>query len=190
MPFDKKTLLDFLEILDKEMTKEITLVAAGGTAMTLLDMKTSTVDIDFTIPSEHVKQFENALKVTPHGFRIDYWTDGMVFSQILPDDYLEKSTSIKTNLKNINLKALNPVDIVVTKIGRLDERDLQDIKVCIEKFKLTKNQIKSRSKNIEYVGHEDNYKINLEYTMKTLFKKILERLKQQGIIKDEMMTKF
>jgi predicted nucleotidyltransferase component of viral defense system len=171
MPFDKKKLLDFLEILDKEITKEITLVAAGGTAMTLLDMKASTVDIDFTIPSQDVKEFENGLKVIPHGFRIDYWTDGMVFSQILPDDYLKKSVPIKTNLKNIKLRALHPVDIVITKIGRLDERDVQDIKACIEKFKLTKNQIKSRSKHVEYVGHEDGYRINLEYVLKNVFTK-------------------
>jgi ABC-type phosphate transport system auxiliary subunit len=169
MLFDKKKLLDFLGILDKEMTKKITLVAAGGTAMTLLNMKTSTVDIDFTIPSQDVKEFENVLKKVPHGFKIDYWTDGMVFSQILPDDYLKKSIKIKTNLKNIRLRALHPIDIVITKIGRLDERDLQDIKECIEKFKLTKDQIKSRSKHVEYVGHEDSYKINLEYLMKKFF---------------------
>jgi len=171
MPFDKKSLLDFLEILDKEITDEITLVAAGGTAMTLLDTKPSTIDIDFTIPSQDVREFEDALKKVPHGFRIDYWTGGMVFSQILPDDYLEKSIPIKTKLKNIKLKALNPLDIVVTKIGRLDERDLQDIKACIEKFKLTKTQIKKRAKDVEYVGHEDSYKINLQHVVKTFFQK-------------------
>jgi len=171
MRFDKKSLLDFLDILDKEITKKITLVAVGGTAMTLLDMKTSTIDIDFTIPNQYIQEFEDTLKKIPHGFRIDYWTDGMVFSQVLPDDYLKKSIPIKTNLKNIKLRTLHPVDIVVTKIGRLDERDLQDIKVCIEKFKLTKNQIKSRSKHVEYVGHEDGYRINLEYVMKNLFTK-------------------
>lgn len=169
MRFDKKRLLDFLEILDKEIIEKITLVAAGGTAMTLLDMKTSTIDIDFTIPSQDVREFEDALKKIPHGFKIDYWTDGMVFSQILPLDYLEKSIPIKTKLKNIKLKALNPLDIVVAKMGRLDERDLHDIKACIKKFKLTKNQIKKRAKDVEYVGREENYKINLQHVMKTFF---------------------
>ena len=96
MPLDKSSLIDFLEILDKELTKRITLVAAGGTAMTLLDLKPSTIDIDFTIPSQYLKEFKDVLKKVPHGFKIDYWTDGMVFTQILPDDYLEKSISIKT----------------------------------------------------------------------------------------------
>ena len=39
MPFDKKRLLDFLEILDKEITEGITLVAAGGTAMDSVNNK-------------------------------------------------------------------------------------------------------------------------------------------------------
>ncbi len=56
-------------------------------------------------------------------------------------------------------------------MGRLDERDLQDINACIEKFKLTKGQIKKRAKDVEYVGHEDSYKINLQHVMKIFFPK-------------------
>jgi len=169
MPLDKTSLIDFLEILDKEVAKRITLVAVGGTAMTLLDLKPSTIDIDFTIPSEDLEEFKDVLKKVPHGFRIDYWTDGMVFTQILADDYLEKSIPIKTKLKNIDLKSLHPLDIVVTKAGRLDERDLQDIRNCIKKFKLTKDQIRNRGKDVQYIGHEENYEINLNYVLKKFF---------------------
>ena len=169
MPLDKTSLIDFLEILNKELVRRITLVAVGGTAMTLLDLKPSTIDIDFTIPSEDLKEFKDVLKKVPHGFRIDYWTDGMVFTQILPDDYLEKSIPIKTKLKNVNLRSLHPLDIVVTKAGRLDERDLQDIEACIKKFKITKDQISSRGKDVEYIGHEENYRINLNYVLKKFF---------------------
>jgi len=175
MPFDKSSLLDFLGILDIELTRGITIVVVGGTAMTLLDVKSSTIDIDFTIPSEDIKDFRDALEKIPHGFKIDYWADGMVFSQTLPDDYLEKSIMIK-KFKNIILKALDPVDIVATKIGRLDERDLQDIKACIEKFKLKKKQIERRSKNVQYVGRQENYKANLDYVIKKFFEKKMSSL--------------
>jgi len=47
MPFDKSTVFGFLQEVDKELKRKITLVAAGGTAMTLLDVKSSTIDIDF-----------------------------------------------------------------------------------------------------------------------------------------------
>ena len=45
MPLDKNYLLDFLKVLDEEIPATITLVAAGGTAMTLLDLKSSTIDV-------------------------------------------------------------------------------------------------------------------------------------------------
>lgn len=106
MPLDKTKLLQFLEIVDKELNRRITLVAAGGTAMTLLDLKPSTIDIDFTAPRDDVREFNKTLKSIPHGFKIDCWEDGTVFSQILPADYLKKSIPIKTRMKNIQLKAL------------------------------------------------------------------------------------
>ncbi|MDE1812368.1 MAG: hypothetical protein KGH85_05825 [Thaumarchaeota archaeon] len=64
---------------------------------------------------------------------------------MLPEDYLEKSIPIKTKLKNIDLRALNSIDIIVTKIGRFDDRDEQDIQSCIKKFSLKKIQIVKRA---------------------------------------------
>ena len=93
---DKSKLLEFLQVLDYELKRKITLVAVGGTAMTLLDIKPSTIDVDFTIPSEDYNEFNQTLNNIPHGFRVDCWKDGVVFSQILPDDYLKKSIAIKT----------------------------------------------------------------------------------------------
>jgi hypothetical protein len=62
MQFDKSRLLDFLETLDNEMTERITIVAVGGTAMTILNLKTSTIDIDFTVPSSDYQEFEKAFQ--------------------------------------------------------------------------------------------------------------------------------
>jgi predicted nucleotidyltransferase component of viral defense system len=169
MHFDKSRLLDFLETLDNEMTKRITIVAVGGTAMTILDLKTSTIDIDFTVPSSDYQEFEKALKSVPHGFKVDVWQDGMIFSQILPSDYLEKSIEIVTTFEHIHLRALQPVDIVITKIGRLDERDLQDIEACIKRFGISKIQIEERASNVQYVGREENYLGNLKYVVEKFF---------------------
>lgn len=151
MPLDKSALIDFLSTLDEEINREITIVAVGGTAMTLLNLKPSTIDIDFTMPRSDRVEFERALANVPHGFKIDLWSDGMVFTQILPDDYLKKSIEI-VNFQHTRLKALHPIDIVVTKIGRLDQRDLQDIETCIEKFHIRKIQIEKRAANVQYVG--------------------------------------
>ncbi|MCE2507486.1 MAG: hypothetical protein J4F36_13680 [Nitrosopumilaceae archaeon] len=52
MSLDNTKLLDFLGEVDKELTRRIVVVAVGGTAMTLVDAKPSTIDVDFTIPGE------------------------------------------------------------------------------------------------------------------------------------------
>jgi hypothetical protein len=169
MQLNRSAVIGFLEELDKALNRSITLVAVGGTAMTLLLVKPSTVDVDFTIPWEDYDEFHRALRNTPHGFTVDCWKDGMVFSQILPDDYLKKSKDIR-KMKRIRLKALYPVDIVVTKIGRLDERDKQDIGACIRKFRLTRTQVARRAEKVDYVGRDKNYNINLKHVLREFFK--------------------
>ena len=170
MPCDKKALLEFLEVLNSDLTKKITLVAVGGTAMTLLGLKPSTIDIDFTIPSSDLPEFERALKGNPPGFKIDRWADGYVFCQSLPNDYLDKSIKIK-EYSHIQLKTLHPVDIVVTKIGRLNQRDIQDIETCIREFKITKDEIITRANLVSptYVPREKDYQYHLNWVIKKFF---------------------
>lgn len=170
MLLNDKVLLDFLEEIDNELERWITLVAVGGTALTLLGAKPSTIDVDFTLPGEDYDAFQRALAIVPHGFEVHCFQGSMIFSQDLPDDYLDKSSSVKTRMKNIELRTLSPLDIVVTKIGRLDQRDKEDIAACIRKFGLTKKQVAERAKQVDYVGREENYEINLRHTLENFFK--------------------
>ena len=168
MPLDKSTLFNLLKNFDEEATKKIILVAVGGTAMTLLDLKTSTIDIDFTIPHDYKPEFDRLRTEIPHGFKIDVWPDGSIFCTTLPDDYLSRSSNIK-NFEKITLRALHPLDIVVTKIGRLDKRDVQDIKACIEKCNIKKEEIQKRAESVIFVSKEDDYQYNLRWVIENLF---------------------
>ncbi len=172
MPCDKSALFDFLSVLNEDLTKKITLVAAGGTAMTLLDLKPSTIDIDFTIPGCDRVEFEQALKSNPPGYKVDRWTDGCVFCQTLPNDYLENSIKIK-EFSHISLRALQPVDIIVTKIGRLNARDMQDIEACIQKAKVSEAKIRERALLVvqTYVGPEEEYIYHLNLMLDKFYKK-------------------
>jgi len=168
MLFEKRNLLEFLEEVDGKLEKKVSVVAVGGTAMTLLDIKKSTIDIDFMVASGEA-EFREALSSVPHGYRIDIFPEGIVFSQKLPDDYDRKIILIK-EFRNMMLYALHPIDIIVTKIGRLDERDIQDIKDCIRKFGIKKQEIRKRAKLVEYIGKEENYETNLNFVLKNIIK--------------------
>lgn len=168
---DKSVLLDLLKILEEYLKRKIVLVAAGGTAMTLLNLKSSTIDIDFTGPAEDIKEFNRVQKMVPHGHKIDAYEDGAVFSQLLPNDYLIRSTKIATQLTRIDLRALHPVDIVVTKVGRLSRRDEDDIKACIKYCRLTREEVIARGELVAeaYPANEVVYRDNLRFVVDNYF---------------------
>lgn len=168
MQFDKRNLMEFLEEIDNALKERIELIAVGGTAMTLLGLKPSTIDIDFNLSDRDAGLFSQALRVVPHGYRIDVFKNGNIFSQQLPDGFEEKCIPIRGFTK-FKLLALHPLDIVVTKIGRLDDRDIQDIKACINGFSLTGKQVRERAGMVGYTGNEENYRYNLKYVLKNLF---------------------
>ena len=64
---DKNLLFNFLKIIGSKLERQITLVAAGGTAMTLLELKNSTIDIDFTGPQSDIEEFNRIQESIPHG---------------------------------------------------------------------------------------------------------------------------
>jgi hypothetical protein len=173
MPCDKSALLEFLDAINEDLTKKITLIAAGGTAMTLLDLKPSTIDIDFTIPAVDRVEFERVLKNSSPGYRVDRWSDGYIYCQRLPKDYLEKSFVIK-EFSRITLRALHPLDIVASKIGRLNQRDIQDIETCIRVYKLSAEEIKARALLVvqTYVEPEEDYLRHLDWVLEKFSKKI------------------
>ena len=167
MPLDARELLEFLAEVERSLDVQVELVAAGGTALTLLGVKPSTLDVDFTGPKASIKAFQAALKDTPHGFKVDLWTDGQVFSQFLPQDYLAKSRRIK-RIGRISLRALSPLDIIVTKAGRLDARDEEDIRDCARRFKVTKAAVTARAAKVEYAGREETYRERISYVVDKL----------------------
>jgi len=90
----------------------------------------------------------------------------MIFITDLPDDYLEKTSKIKTGFKNIDPRALNPIDIVLTKISRMNARDVGDIETCINKFHLTKEMLETRARQITYSANEEQWQESLNRVVK------------------------
>jgi hypothetical protein len=149
------------------LTRKILLIAAGGTAMTLLNLKPSTIDIDFTGPKDDINLFKEITSKVPHGLKLDTYYDGQIYSQTLPDDYMDRSISFQgpNELSQIDLRSLHPLDIVVTKAGRLNERDKEDIIQCIDVWKLKKDEIEKRGEfaSRRYPGNEQVYRLNLNW---------------------------
>ena len=162
---DKNDLVKWLQKVDKNLKKHILVVAVGGTAMTLLGLKSSTVDVDFCVNSKDKEELEAAISGT---FKVDIFVDGYIFSEQLPDDYMSKAKEM-IEMKNITLKALSPTDIIITKAARLNARDEEDIEalakhvdkeILVKRFKIV---VKT------YAGNEKQYNENFNHILKMFF---------------------
>ena len=162
---DKNDLVKWLQKVDKNLKKHILVVAVGGTAMTLLGLKSSTVDVDFCVNSKDKEELEAAISGT---FKVDIFVDGYIFSEQLPDDYMSKAKEM-IEMKNITLKALSPTDIIITKAARLNARDEEDIEalakhvdkeILVKRFKIV---VKT------YAGSEKQYNENFNHILKMFF---------------------
>ena len=162
---DRNELIKWLRIIDKKLHRKITLIAVGGTAMTLLGLKSSTKDVDFCLKSGEKDDFEKALD---RRFKVDIFTDGYIFSEQLPEDYDEKSKEI-ANMKNIALKVLSPIDITITKAARFNARDEEDIE-ALSKY-VDKDELIRRFNKVvkSYSGKEEEYRYHMNVILKRFF---------------------
>ncbi len=166
----KKELLDFLDLFDQELDRNIVLIAVGGTAMTLLGLKASTKDIDFNIPSNSdFKEFNRVNDRIKPGVKIDSWPSNIIFSEILPEGYVKLTTEYRTGLKKIDVRILSPIDIICSKISRFNEADMEDIRDCIKYASITKGHLAKRANQYSRAGSDDVFKQNLKYIMENLF---------------------
>ena len=128
------------------MSFRVELVACGGTALTLLNLKESTKDVDFIVPVvnqyERLIKFLKAIGYTEKGggwahpddplFLYQLWPGSRVFTTDLLDSPLEKEKHIPIKeWRHIYLGALNLLDLIITKVFRGTSVDMDD---CITVF--------------------------------------------------------
>lgn len=150
-----KELERFLQLI-ADLDEEIELFAIGGTAMVLKGIKEATKDIDFLTSSKYKtikKLFESAgLKEQStsglcniwklNEIRIDIFYNSFILGTDLPEDWKDLSEHLK-DIGKVKLFILNWYDIIITKLARSEDRDIQD---CISIIKSQKIDIKRLEK--------------------------------------------
>ena len=155
MEIGTKGLMDFLLEFNRYLPRKMKIFALGGTALTLLGKKASTRDIDFCFITENErKAFTKTLqtigykldipnKLVGHGIAIDVYSDGYIFCVQLPPDYMENANKIK-EMSKIDLYVLAPIDLIITKAARFNDRDREDLAVLFENYKIDQKELLHR----------------------------------------------
>jgi len=186
--FGKKDLLDTLGRWNDFLRKKIHLIACGGTALTLLEIKDSTKDMDFIIPIE--SEYDYLIKVLQDlGYKPVTgagWSrgDNRIFdlfrgekvhtTDLLESPLKEGNHFLLKEFSYLYLGVLNYYDLIISKLFRATGVDVDD---CLALVKARKDQIDInllRKRFLETSSYDvsgERVNKNLEYFLRILKEK-------------------
>lgn len=131
---------------DGFLQRKVHLIACGGTAMTLLGVKESTKDIDLVVPEEN--EYDYLVKTLPElGYRnASGWgwarDDGFIFdlfrgkrvhtTELLESPLENENHTLVKEYGRLYLGVLNPYDIIITKLFRATQIDIEDCLMLVK----------------------------------------------------------
>ena len=190
-------LLDTLDNWDRLMNFGVQLIACGGTALTLLDLKESTKDIDLVVPvvTEYEKliKFLSTIGYSEKGggwahpddplFLYQFWCGKRVFTTELLDSPLDAGKHIVIKeWPHIYLGALNLIDLIITKMFRGTGLDVDD---CITVFET--EQVNAEEL-FERYSEAARYDLNPDKMMQN-FVSFVDELALRDLVADEFVER-
>ncbi|MEA3379006.1 MAG: DUF6036 family nucleotidyltransferase [Nanoarchaeota archaeon] len=174
-------LFDLIESISKFIEKEIKMYALGGTALTILNIKKSTKDVDINIESNAeynyiCKIFDNLgfekkgiRWISQEGLAFDMFHGSNILGTNLLPNCIAKSKFIKS-FGNIKLYTLPLEDIIISKLARGDLRDFDDIKGILSVKKINLRKLVQRYKETMEISVVANYQQKLLDLIEIKFK--------------------
>ena len=176
---------------------KVNLIGCGGTALTLLKIKDSTKDVDMIVPVqkeyERLMTFLQSIGYQEKGnglahpddpnFQYQFWTGNRVFTTELLDSPLEPDKNILIKKwKHIYLGALNLQDLIITKMFRGTQVDLDD---CVAAFAASKMNPEAL---LERYAESAKYDLNPEKMIMN-FIIFTEALAEKGLVNKSFLEK-
>ncbi|MBL7054822.1 nucleotidyltransferase [Candidatus Woesearchaeota archaeon] len=176
-----KELFELIESISKFIEKEVKMYALGGTALTILNIKKSTMDVDINIESNGEYQYickifddlgferKGIRWISQEGLAFDmFYGSNILGTELLPD-CIAKSKFIKS-FGNIQLHTLPLEDIIISKLARGDSRDFEDIKMILQTEKINLKKLAHRYKETMKTSIVATYKQKLLDLIEIKFK--------------------
>ena len=186
---DKNRLLGILGEWNRFLKRKVHLIACGGTAMTLIGVKSSTKDVDFMAPKvkEHdylIKQLSalNYKHVTGSGwkrdgeeFQFDIFRGNRIHTTQLLDSPLEEGKhSILREFSHLYVGILNDYDLICSKLMRGTTVDYEDCLGLVEARREEINMERLTHHFYELVSYdvgEDRLRLNIDHFLVLLREK-------------------
>lgn len=166
-------LFTLLKSISPFVERKIRMYALGGTALTILNIKRSTLDIDMNIDSH--AEYTSLCKIfeqigfektgsirwfTQEGLAFDIFYGSNILGTALLPDCLANAKFIQS-FGNIELYTLSFEDIIISKLARGDSRDFDDIKSILAHAQIDMANLIARYRKTMEVSIVSNYKQKL-----------------------------
>ena len=174
-------LFELIGSISKFIEKEVKMYALGGTALTILNIKKSTMDVDINIESNGEYQYickifddlgfekKGIRWISQEGLAFDMFCGSNILGTELLPDCIAKSKFIKS-FGNIQLHTLPLEDIIISKLARGDSRDFEDIKMILQTEKINLKKLAHRYKETMKTSIVATYKQKLLDLIEIKFK--------------------
>jgi hypothetical protein len=192
-----KDLIKTIDNWERLINFKVHLIGCGGTALTLLEIKESTKDIDFIVPIdkeyEKLMRFLRSLGYEERGgglahpddplFLYQFWVGNSVCVTDLLESPLGPGKNIPIkNWKHIYLGALNLQDVIITKMFRGTSVDRDDCVAAFATSKIDPEELLQR------YAEAAKYDLNPEKMMQN-FIVLVETLLDKGLVNRSFLEK-
>jgi hypothetical protein len=159
-----KGLLELIKELEKRtnLRQPIRMLIAGGMAIHLYTAARVTTDVDAEF-SKRILLPNDLIVETKDGDMLYLDPNYNSSFALLHEDYQQDAVSVPIGTDLVHVYVLSPVDLIVSKIARLNGPDKSDIAAMIAKFGISPEEIERRAEQAlaGYVGNVDYLRMNL-----------------------------
>jgi hypothetical protein len=188
---DKQALLDVLGQWNGFFRRKIHLIACGGTALTLMDIKPSTKDVDFMVPVE--REYRYLIRILKdlgyqqkagsgwqkkgEPFIFDLFVGKRVHTtELLTSPLQTGNNTLLKEFSHLYIGILNPYDLIASKLFRGTGVDFEDCLMLV----------KARKDDIDIKRVERHFKKLASYDISekritTYIEDFLDLLKKEGL---------
>lgn len=166
---DKQSLWTVLEGWDAYLPRRVHVVACGGTALTIQDLKESTKDVDFLVPEDEAyialvqtirrlgyRQATGSGWARGDGYIFDLFAGKTIFVTELLESPLEEGNHIPIKaFEKLSVSALNDYDLIISKMFRGSAVDIED---CL-------TLVRARDKVFDLKRLEERYRETSQYNI-------------------------
>ena len=160
----------FLADVDQSLSEPVELRRVGGFVITVYGIPRSTADIDCiaVVPEQAIEDLERiAGRDSALAKKHKVWLQVGVADS--PENYDSRLTTLPLGLKKLTLRTFDPYDLILSKLTRNSDKDMEDVQALAQKLNLKFDVLMKRFQSEMTVPNRARHEQTLNVVWKDYF---------------------